>query len=240
MSHAVRSIEEDTQQMSSLAKDDLIARTPQFRESTEQLLRPPAGSSYTKERVYDLPPSASGSLTSPRQSPYTTVVRQVLKEMRILLRRPLSLRGYRLRIPTRAPSVHYPTFQHLQSISLCLRLDNKPGFTQSAHSSNSNLNLPLQSMNSLVSANDDRPGFGDVEEFDQTEHQQHTQGRPWIQGRESDYTLPVMTSPNDLRQPTATQPQMTMPTNIGQKAFESPPLNDARHGSSSSFKHTFT
>jgi hypothetical protein len=27
---------------------------------------------------------------------------------------------------------------------------------------------------------------------------------------------------------------MTMPTNIGQNAFESPPLNDARHGSSSS------
>jgi hypothetical protein len=93
-----------------------------------------------------------------RDKVYT--LRQVLKEMRILLRRPLSLRGYRLWILTRAPSVHYPPFQHPRSISLCLRLDNNQGLCNKLIS---NLNLPLQSMNFLVSANDDLPSFGYVE-----------------------------------------------------------------------------
>ena len=121
--------------------------------------------------------------------------------------------------------------------------------SQSAHSSNSNVNLPPQSIDLPVSANDDQPRFSNVGESDQTHHQQYTRDnsgslspertpeRPRMQGRESNYMLPATTSePNDLRQPIVTQPQTTMPTNIRQKAeaFENPLLFGTRHGSSSS------
>lgn len=196
---AQRSIEEGTQHMLSPAQNDLTARTPGFRESTEQLLRPPAG--YTR---------------SPRQNPYTATSSEgnadststTLDPPRLPFTDP-NTGSVRSLSAFPAPPTHFPLPPSRQ----------QPEYPQSAHSSNSNLNLPLQSMDPLVPANDDRPRFGDVEESDQTERQQHTQERP---------------SPNDLRLPTATQPQMTTPTNIRQKAFENSPLNDARHGSSSS------
>ena len=230
---AVRSIGEDTQHILAPAQEDLRAKTFEFRESTEQLLRPPA--SYTtsppaQQSWGDLPSRAgvydpSGSLTSPRQSPYTTSTEgnadstsTILEPPRLPFADP-NTGSVRSLSDFPAPPVHFPLPPPRQ----------QPEYSQSANSSNYNLNLPLQSMDSLVSANNDRPGLGDVKESDQTAHQQHT-----IQGRESDSTLPVMTSQNDLRQSTVTQPQMTMPTNIRQNAFDGPPLNDARHGSSSS------
>ena len=200
--------------MLSPVQRGLTARSPEFRESTEQLLRPPAG--YT---------------TSPRQSPYpatssegnTDSTSTTLEPPRLPFTDP-NTGSVRSLSAFPAPPAHFPLPPPRQ----------QPEYSQSAHSSNSNLNLPLQSTDPFVPANDDRPRFGDVEESDQTEHQQHAHERPLIQGRGSDSTLPVTTSPNDLRQPTVPQPQMTMPTNVKQKAFENSPLNDARHGSSSS------
>ncbi|KAF8806999.1 hypothetical protein BYT27DRAFT_7190710 [Phlegmacium glaucopus] len=242
MPGAVRSIEEDSQQLSLPAQEEIRERTPEFRESTEQLLLPVGHSTSplaqhswgdSPLRGYNLP--ASGSPIS-KQYFYSATNAEGQADSA-----PTNLEPPRLPFvdPNTGsvrslsafpiPPTHYPLPPPRQQ-------PQQSSISQSAHPSTSNINIPPQQMDPPVSANDDRRGLDDVEESDQTEYQQHTRDnpgiRPRIQGRESDSILPTTLSPNNVGQPT-TQPQMTMPTDIRQQAFEYLP-HDARHGSSSS------
>jgi len=255
MPRAVRPIEEDGQQMSSPAQEEIRERTPDFRESTEQLLLPPVGYStsplaqlsWSDPPLRDYNPPASGPPNILRQNPYSATNTEGQADSALTNLEPPRLPfadpntgSVRSLSAFPTPPTHYPLPPPRQQ-------PQHSSVSQSAHSSTSNLNLPPQPMDSPVSANDDRRGLDDVAKSDQTEHQQHTRDnpgslplaplrtpvRPRIQGRESDSILPATTSPNDLGQPTAPQPQMTTSTDIRQQAFENL-LHDGRHGSSSS------
>ena len=253
MPQGVRSIEEDIQQMPSPAQEQTTERTPGFRESTEQLLLPPVGYSTSSiaQHSWNDPPlrnsnlPASSSLAIPRQNPYSANSEGHSDSAQTGLEPP--------RLPFVDPNTGsvrslsaFPTPPTYLPSPSARQQPQHPSISQSAHSSNPNLNLPPQ--DSLVSTNDDRPGSSDLKDSDQIEHQQHPRDNPGylplspertpdqsrIQGRESDSIFPATTSQNESRQPTATQPQMTMPTDIRQRRLENHPLHDTKHESFSS------
>lgn len=233
---AARSTEEDTQQMSLPAQEEIRAETPEFRESAEQL--PPAGHSPSPLvqrdpplRDYNHP--ANGSPAISGQNPYSLTNSEGQGDSTLTSLEPPRLPfvnpntgSVRSLSAFPTPPTHFPLPPPRQQ-------PQHPSISQSTHSSTSNLNHPPQQMDSPVSANDDRAGLSEAEELGQPEYQQYALGnpgllplspertpeRPQIQGRESNSISPATTSQNDLRQ-RVTQPQMTMPTDIRQKSFE--------------------
>lgn len=251
---------QDTQQASSPTSEEIKARTPEFRESTEQPLLLPVGYSTTPLaqhswsdpplRVRDYNHPAGGSPTIPRQNPYSMANSEGYPDYAPTSLEPPSLPfvdpntgSVRSLSAFPSPPAHFPLPPPPQQ-------PQQSSISQLVHPSSLDFNLSSQPMDSPVSTSDDRPGFS-VEHSDQIEHQQYARGnpgslpltplssehmleRPRIQGRKSDLTPPTTTSPNDFRLSTATQPQMVMPTNITQDVFKNPPLHDMRHESSSS------